>query len=178
MYNLYVDGSCRGNGKENSNGGFGVIVIDVDPITHKETLVDAYSKQCENTTNNREELKAILWAMLQYSRKRDESWGNCPIVYSDSAYCVNTFNEWMFSWARNGWIKSDKKIPENLDLIQPFYNHKMKSYEIELRKVKGHAGHRWNELADQLATGAISAEEVMKGRIENGNYTRTFYERD
>ena len=36
-----------------------------------------------------------------------------PIVYSDSNYCVQTFNDWMFNWARNGWIKSDKKTPEN-----------------------------------------------------------------
>ena len=25
-----------------------------------------------------------------------------------------------------------------------------------VRKIKGHAGHKWNELADQLATGKIS----------------------
>jgi ribonuclease HI len=28
--------------------------------------------------------------------------------------------------------------------------------------VKGHAGDKWNELADQLATGKITPEEVMK----------------
>jgi ribonuclease HI len=80
---------------------------------------------------------------------------NVPIVYSDSNYCVQTFNEWMFNWARNGWIKSDKKVPENLDLIQAYYDWYQKGYRIDLRKIKGHAGHKWNEMADDLATGKI-----------------------
>lgn len=145
MIELYVDGSCRGNGKEVNSGGFGVVV------TRNNELLTTYSKQSENTTNNREELKAILYAMLNYGTLNS----NVPIVYSDSSYCVNTFNDWMFRWAKNGWIKSDKKTPENLDLIQAYYNWYSKGYRIDLRKIKGHAGHQWNEMADQLATGVI-----------------------
>ena len=85
-----------------------------------------------------------------------DEWGAVPVVYSDSSYCVNTFNEWMFNWANNGWIKSDKKTPENLDLIKAYYDHYNKGYRIDLQKIKGHAGHIWNELADKLATGEIS----------------------
>lgn len=76
-----------------------------------------------------------------------------PIVYSDSAYCVNTFNTWMFSWVNSGWYKANKQQPENLDLIQAYYELWLKGHRIDLRKVKGHAGNKWNELADQLATG-------------------------
>ena len=156
---VYVDGACRGNGKDNASGGFGVVVLD-----DKENILDLYSKHCDGTTNNREELKAILYVMLKYGKKEynftiDES---PPIVYSDSAYCVNTFNQWMFSWAKNGWLKSDNKIPENMDLIQAYYDWYQKGYRIDLRKIKGHAGHRWNELADKLATGKISEEEAIK----------------
>jgi ribonuclease HI len=68
----------------------------------------------------------------------------------------------MFNWARNGWINSSKKKPENLDLIIEYYNWYQKGYRIDLRKIKGHAGHEWNELADQLATGRISPEEAMR----------------
>lgn len=142
---IYTDGSCRGNGKEVNSGGFGVVV------TQNNELLTTYSKQSENTTNNREELKAILYAMLNYGTLNS----NVPIVYSDSSYCVNTFNDWMFRWAKNGWIKSDKKTPENLDLIQAYYNWYSKGYRIDLRKIKGHVGHKWNEMADQLATGTI-----------------------
>ena len=150
---IYTDGSCLANGKAVNSGGFGVVVLDND-----ENLVYTYSKRSENTTNNREELKAILYSMLNHgvnSSKYEFSQIEPPIVYSDSAYCVNTFNEWMFNWARNGWTKSDKKTPENLDLIQAYYDWYQKGYRIDLRKVKGHAGHKWNEMADGLATGVI-----------------------
>ena len=89
-------------------------------------------------------------------------WTQPPVVYSDSAYCVNTFNDWMFRWATNNWIKSDGKTPENLDLVQAYFDHYMAGHRIDLRKVKGHAGEEWNELADMLATGKISPEEAMK----------------
>ena len=61
----------------------------------------------------------------------------------------------MFKWANNNWIKSDKKTPENLDLIQAYYDWYQKGYRIDLRKVKGHSGQKWNEMADGLATGRI-----------------------
>ena len=116
-----------------------------------------YAKRSTNTTNNREELKAILFALITYGRNKPT-----PIVYSDSAYCVNTFNDWMFRWASNNWIKSDGNSPENLDLIQAYYDFYNKGYRIDLRKIKGHVGHKYNELADKLATGKISEEEAIK----------------
>lgn len=152
----YTDGSCNGNGKITNVGGFAVIEVNDDGTIH-----GAYAKRCANTTNNREELKAILRVMLTCGVKTDE-WAQPPVVYSDSAYCVQTFNEWMFNWARNGWIKNDKKEPENLDLIKAYYDHYMKGYRIDLKKVKGHAGNKYNELADKLATGVLTAEEAMK----------------
>ncbi len=75
-----------------------------------------------------------------------------PQVYSDSAYAINTFTSWMFSWQKKGWLKSDNKTPENLDLIKSYFTLYEKGYRIELKKVKGHAGNKGNELADKLAT--------------------------
>jgi len=135
---IYTDGACSGNP---GPGGFGVVVLDDD-----ENLITYHSERSDNTTNNREELKSILWAFLRFGE-------DAPTVYSDSAYAVNTLTSWMFNWAKNGWIKSDNKTPENLDLIKPFFEYWQKGYRINLRKVKGHAGNRWNELADRLATG-------------------------
>ena len=107
---IYTDGSCQ---KNPGPGGFGVVVLD-----DNENLIRQYSERCENTTNNREELKAILWAFLKYGNKENQI-----IIYSDSAYCVNTLTNWMFSWEKNNWKKSDNKTPENLDLIKPFFKH-------------------------------------------------------
>ena len=152
---IYTDGSCFGNGKEHNTGGFGVVVLD-----NNENLLYTYSKQSVDTTNNREELKAILFAYFSHGVKEENDWNNnIPIVYSDSNYCVQTFNDWMFRWARNNWIKSDKKIPENLDLIQAYYEWYQKGYRIDLRKVKGHAGQKWNEMADGLATGKVAPSD-------------------
>lgn len=153
MITIYTDGSAHPNP---GPGGYGVAVVN-----ESNQLIYARSHQTqEETTNNREELKAILWTMLNYG----SIWGTAPIVYSDSAYCVNTLNDWMFGWAKRGWIKSDKQTPENLDLIQAYYDWYQKGYRINLQKIKGHAGHEWNELADRLATGAMTAEEAMKNR--------------
>lgn len=147
---IYTDGSCNGNGKAVNSGGFGVVVLD-----NNENVIHTYSERCENTTNNREELKAIIYAMEHYGKRSLLDWNEIIVVYSDSNYCVQTLNEWMFNWERNGWIKSDKKIPENLDLIKKYFNLYQKGYRIDLRKIKGHAGHRFNEMADGLATGKV-----------------------
>ena len=150
---FYTDGSCLKNGSSFNEGGFGVVEVN-----ENDSLISTYSKRNLNTTNNREELRAILYVMLIAGSRSTE----VPVVYSDSAYCVNTFNDWMFRWANNSWIKSDGKEPENLDLIQAYYEHYQRGYRIDLRKVKGHAGVKWNELADKLATGKINTSEAIK----------------
>ena len=139
---IYTDGSCQ---KNPGPGGFGVVVLDND-----ENLITTYSEQYDYTTNNKMELSAILWAFLKYGSKN-----NKLTIYSDSAYCVNTLTNWMFSWEKNNWKKSNNKTPENLDLIKPFFNYLKSGNIVELKKVKGHAENKWNNMADQLATGKI-----------------------
>ena len=160
---IYTDGSAQNNGKANSSGGFGVVVLD-----NNENLIYNYSKREENVTNNQMEIKAILYAFLNYGINiNNPLYGlnsNIPTVYSDSSYCVNTFNTWMFNWEKQGWIKSDKLPPENLDLIQAYYDWYKNGYRINLEKIKGHKGIIGNELADKLATGKITIEEVKNGK--------------
>ena len=143
---IYTDGSCSSNGGPNSSGGFGVVVVD--EIT--DTAIKYYQKQSSPTTNNREELKAILWAMWNYGDKE-----NPPTVYSDSAYSINSLTNWVWGWERNGWVKSDGKAPENLDIMSLFVQLWRAGYQVNLVKVKGHAGNKWNEIADRLATFTI-----------------------
>lgn len=149
MITIYTDGSAHPNP---GPGGYGVVVVNNGLLEH------VYQKQTDNTTNNREEIKAILYSLIKYGKNK-----NTPIVYSDSAYCINIFTNWMFGWERNGWIKSDGKTPENLDLIQAFYDLYQQGYRINLQKVKGHAGNYYNELADDLATGRIKEMEILNG---------------
>ena len=154
-YIIYTDGSCRANGRPNATGGFGVVV------TINDELVEGYRRDCaEGTTNNREELKAILYALSEYGQYN-------PIVYSDSAYCVNAINTWMWDWKYGGWLKkSDGLPPENLDLFKAFETLFRLGLKMDLRKIQGHAGHKWNEMADRLATGQlqrIEKEELKVG---------------
>lgn len=153
MIEIYVDGSSRGNGKSHSQGGFGAVVL------RDGKIIDVYSKQFENVTNNQMELLAVLWAIKNYGKMR-------PIVYSDSSYCVNTFTQWMYGWANKGWIKSDKKVPENLKLVKAYYSLEQKGMKICLKKVSGHSGVKYNEIADKLATGKLKPEEVLKENYE------------
>lgn len=158
MYEIYTDGATSGNGMENSSGGFGVAIFN------NGQLEDYYMKGCEGTTNNREELKAILYALIQFGKVKPT-----PIVYSDSAYSVNTLTNWMYSWERAGWIKSDKKEPKNLDLIKAYFDLvENQGYQINLQKVKGHNNILGNELADQLAhLDDKQAQEMIIKRIMN-----------
>ena len=147
---IYTDGSCS---KNPGPGGYSVLVVfDGMDKTHE------YSERCEETTNNREELKAILKA-LEISTTILEEMSNTfekIYIYSDSAYCVNMCNDWIWNWATNDWKNSKKKTVENIDLVKSLYNYLNKDFfncQVEIRKVKGHVGVWENEYVDALATG-------------------------
>ena len=136
----YTDGSAHPNP---GPGGFGVVIVDETT----DEIIDTYAKSSQKTTNNAEEMKAIIFAVCDAAKR-----GVPAIIYSDSAYAINTFTNWMFSWERNGWVKGDGKVPENLELVKALFELN-KKYKITLNKVKGHIGDKYNEMADKLATG-------------------------
>lgn len=136
----YTDGSAHPNP---GPGGYGVVLLD-----DNENLITTFNRHKEKTTNNEMELAAIICA-ASFAKHYNKP----LIIYCDSAYAIGCLSNWMYSWERNGWIKSDNKIPENLELIKYFYeNHK--DDNITFIKVKGHTGNKWNEMADKLATSA------------------------
>lgn len=148
---FFVDGSCLNNGHVPNKAGFGVIGFQGDKVVY------TYYHSEDNSTNNRQELKAILYCLLHFGKEAE------PVtVYSDSAYAINTFTSWMYNWQRNNWLKSNNKRPENLDLIQGYYNLEEKGYRLKLQKVRGHADNEKNNLADKLATGCITEKEILK----------------
>lgn len=144
MLKIYTDGSARNNGKKNSVGGFGFIVLN-------ETIpIETYSShRYRKATNNQMELLGILTAIERYGN--DQEW---ICIYSDSMYALNTVTEWMYSWCANDWVKSDGTPPENLDIIKKIYKFIVKKkYKVHFEFVKGHAGITCNEIADRLANG-------------------------
>lgn len=161
---IYTDGSALKNGAKDAKGGFGVVVCEVwgDENPEQYTVIDAYAERAEGTTNNRMEMSAILWALEKYGGVEHRGNGFLiPVVYSDSQYCVNSFTQWIKNWKANGWVRPGGKKLENLDLIKRYDELLGQGQQIALQYIKGHAGKVWNEIADQLATGRITPEEVL-----------------
>lgn len=153
MIYIYTDGSSKGNP---GPGGFGVVALKDNTIKY------SYHEQNENTTNNREELKAILHAFYLSQTKFKET--DC-IICTDSSYCYNICNDWIFFWAKNNWKNSKKKTVENLDLVQQLYNYlTIDFFNCQVIKVNGHQGDIGNELADALATlNNKKYEKIIRG---------------
>ena len=99
--NFYTDGGCSGNP---GPGGYGVVCLDGKDILY------AISYQEEFTTNNRMELKAIINVFEKFKDREDLK----ITLYSDSAYCVNMLNDWIWKWALNDWCNSKGKEVENM----------------------------------------------------------------
>ena len=147
MLYIYIDGSCHGNGKQNSHGGFGIVIFD-----EHRNLIDAYCEQFDNVTNNQMELKAFLktFELLNTKYKNQQE-----TIYSDSSYCINILTSWIYSWSKNDWKNSKNVTIKNLDIIlslYEYYNINFFINQIYIVKVDGHKGIIGNELADALAT--------------------------
>lgn len=148
----YTDGSAKKNGSKDATGGWAFICVENDKII-KQRQEPFYTG---DVTNNRMELEAILNAIHDIHENNYDNDFCVPTIYSDSQYCVSVINDWMEQWCKKGWRKlSNGAIPENLDIISAIYELKHKGYKFNLQKIKGHAGHKWNEYVDKLATGEI-----------------------
>jgi ribonuclease HI len=141
-YSIYVDVSAPGNQSGCIRGGIGLAVYDEDNevVYENGTVVD-------RPTNNAElELMALVEA-LEYAEDDD-------VIYSDSEYCVKGFNEWLDSWKRKGWRKSDKKPVANRALWKQIDELRSDKY-VEVMKVRSHSSEG-NELANELAVEALN----------------------
>lgn len=132
---LFSDGACSGNP---GPGGFGTILR----CRGKETEL---SGGAPDTTNNRMELLGLITGLEALKRP-------CKVIATtDSRYVVDGIVKgWAKGWRRNNWIKSDKKPALNADLWERLLNL-VEIHEVELKWIKGHAGHAENERCDRLA---------------------------
>ena len=107
-------------------------------------------------TNNLGELTAIL-RLLEATAETGEELH----ILADSQYAINVVSKWRLGWKKRGWTKADKKPIKNLELIQEI-DRAMEGRRVTFEWVKGHAGHRMNERADNLARAC--AEAYQAGR--------------
>ena len=95
---IYTDGACKGNGKSDALGGWGVY--------SQEMGIELCGGE-KATTNNRMELTGAIEALRYISDHRvisDMCSNNTYIIYCDSAYVIKGVTEWMDGWIRKDWI--------------------------------------------------------------------------
>lgn len=139
---VYTDGACRGNGKENTIGGYGIVLM-------YNGAKKEIKKAVLNTTNNIMELTAVIEALSALKEP-------CEVeVYSDSAYVVNAINNrWIDSWLKNGWKTSSKEPVKNRELWEKLLE-RLKYHKVKFIKVKGHSDNEYNNRCDKLANEAM-----------------------
>ncbi len=148
---IYTDGSARGN--PNGPGGYGTVLQYID--TKGKLHEREYSAGYEKTTNNRMELMAAIVGLEALTRPCN------VLLYSDSQYLVNAFNQhWIEGWLKRGWVNSKKEPVKNIDLWKRLLEAK-KPHEVTFMWVKGHNGHPENERCDQLATKAADGKKLL-----------------
>lgn len=101
------------------------------------------------TTNNRMELTAAIKALAALKNPCD------VVLTTDSQYVRKGITEWMPRWKLNQWRTANKQPVKNQDLWLLLDEFSSK-HRIQWNWIKGHSGHRENEIADQLANQGIT----------------------
>jgi ribonuclease HI len=135
---IFTDGACRGNP---GPGGWGALLRCGD----KEKTI--YGGERE-TTNNRMELTAAIEALAALKEATK------VVLTTDSEYVRQGITSWLENWKKRGWKTASKKPVKNVDLWKRL-EAESNRHDMEWRWVKGHSGHRENEIADQLANRGI-----------------------
>lgn len=142
---VFTDGSCSGNP---GPGGWAAM------FNYSDRMEEISGHEL-STTNNRMELMAVAQALSNIIENGDALDYEAIEICSDSAYVVNAITKgWLEQWKSNGWrtkggdaIKNCnlwKEIAANTDVIR-------KMVTLEFKKVKGHDGNLFNEMADARA---------------------------
>jgi ribonuclease HI len=136
---IFTDGACRGNP---GPGGWGAL------IRREGEEIKLYGGQAR-TTNNRMELTAAIEALSSINDS------NTPVdLTSDSEYLRKGITEWIGNWKKRNWKTAAGKPVKNQDLWRQL-DAIAGALDVRWHWVKGHSGHRENEIADQLANLAI-----------------------
>jgi len=131
---IHTDGACSGNP---GPGGWGAV------LHYAEKEKELWGGELA-TTNNRMELMAAIQALEALKRP-------CRVeLHTDSKYVQQGIREWIHGWKTRGWKTADKKPVKNEDLWRRLDEARSR-HDVDWRWIKGHAGHEFNERADELA---------------------------
>jgi ribonuclease HI len=153
---IYTDGGCTPNP---GPGGYGIVLIYGE---QRRELSGGY----RSTTNNRMELTAAIRGLQALKEP-------CEVtLFSDSQYVVNGITKgWARTWKSKGWIKSDKRPAENIDLWEDLLNL-CETHTVRFEWIRGHNGHAENECCDRLAGDASRRQDLPIDSVYEGNSKR------
>ena len=135
---IFTDGACRGNP---GPGGWGAL------LRFEGRERQLYGGAAE-TTNNRMELQAAIEALRALKE-------TCEVdLTTDSVYVRDGITKWLPNWKQKNWKTAARQPVKNVDLWQAL-DEQNQRHRIHWHWVKGHSGHRENEIADQLANRGI-----------------------
>ncbi len=131
---IYTDGSSLGNP---GAGGWCALL----KYNHHQKILKGGKP---HTTNNEMELRAVLEGLKALKEPVEVT------IYTDSKYVANGINEWIYNWAKNNWKNSKKRDIQHKDMWQDIYRL-INTHKVSIVWIKGHAGHKENELCDKIA---------------------------
>ena len=144
---IFTDGACRGNP---GPGGWGVL------LRYRGRERHLYGGE-PDTTNNRMELRAAIEGLRALKEPCEVS------LTTDSEYVRNGISSWMDNWKKRDWQTAGRKPVKNRDLWQAL-DEQNQRHRVEWHWVRGHTGHRENEIADQLANRGIDELKQEAGQ--------------
>lgn len=143
---VFLDGSCIGNGSKHAKGGYAGVFPEHPHLTFAEPLKASPGMPA---TNNRAEYTALI-------RAHEIAPPGVPMTaFTDSMLLFKTYTEWIPAWKRKGWKKADGSTVLNLDLVKRIDQIKTER-SITMKHVRAHTGGTdyqsiHNAEADRLA---------------------------
>lgn len=138
LVEIFTDGACRGNP---GPGGWAALLR----YRNSEKVIRGAERM---TTNNRMELQAAIKGLAELKKPSRVE------LTTDSQYLRQGINDWVPRWKRNGWKTASRQPVKNRDLWEQL-DSLIINHDIEWHWIKGHSGHRENELVDEAANLAI-----------------------
>lgn len=138
----YTDGACSNNGKVNSKGGIGFLILKDDQVLIGRRAYDG-------VTNNQMELLAVIRVLELLASGKD------IVLYTDSKYVTDSVNlDRIERWRRCNWTRNGDEL-KNRSLWERLYYLITEKHNVTLIWVKGHASNVYNNLCDAMARKSI-----------------------
>ena len=160
---IYTDGAARGNP---GMAGWAAVFLSGGKVIFE------IGGRKDHATNNQMELMAVIEA-LKYVHKNKIAM--LIEIFCDSKYVILGATEWVFGWMKNNWRNAAKKPVLNRELWESLHEltEELKPKWIY---VEGHAGIKYNERADEIATSFADGAPVELVKTHSTDSTSSLQE--